>query len=216
MSRTPIRVVIADPFPVVREGIVSLLAAEDDIVVIGEAGEINEALLLCRQQRAGVLLLGLVTADPVPPEIVTALQQQHPERKRPPTRVLALAAECDANCIQMLLTAGVVGCLLRDEPRQRLVAGIRAVAAGRPVFSAAVVQALVQPNTLEPDLTPRQRQVLQLAANGLTNRQIALELEISPRMVQAHSQEACARLGAGNRTEAVARALVKGLIAGPT
>lgn len=148
--------------------------------------------------------------DPATSEAIAALQAQNPT-----LRVVVLAADLDAADLQMLIDAGIAGYVHRDQTFEQLVAALRAVAAGQTVFETSALQTLLRPTVPKPELTSRQREVLQLAANGLSNKQIARQLGITPRMVQAHSQEACARLGANNRTEAVARALTLGLITGP-
>lgn len=202
-----IRVLVVDPFPVVRQGLVTLLEPVADLDIVAGMGDYTSTLHSCQQQALDVLVLGVVTPDLSMLEMVRQLKQICPQ-----TKILVLAVSCDEGCVEEVIAAGVNGYLLKTETPSKIVAAIRAVARGETRFSQPVVKMLVQAiqTRPEPHLTQRQTAVLQLVGQGQTNAQIAQSLGISESTVRYHLQNIYRRLDVQSRTEAVIRAIRRG------
>jgi DNA-binding NarL/FixJ family response regulator len=208
MSQT-IRLLVADDHPIVREGLIAILATQPDFSVIGEASNGQELLDLARTLQPDVLLtdLDMPTLDGV--SAIRQMQQHSPR-----TRMIVLTAYASDELIIGALQAGVHGYLLKGVPRQEIFSAIRAVAAGGTLLQPLVAARLLQRISEPPGeaLTPREHEVLARLKQGHMNKEIALALGISERTVKFHVSALLAKLGAGNRTEAVARAVERGLI----
>lgn len=198
-----ISIIVVHPFPVVREGTVSLLNNEADLAIV-EAATYDEAINLSQKLRPTLLVLGLDVLDSSLPLLIRSFRQISPS-----TNILVLAASCDKVYVQTLVKAGIKGYALMREPTSQLVSAMLAVAQGKTWFSQRVTEKLVQEIKREPVvmLTPRQLAVLQLVAQGKTNRQITQELDITERTVRFHLEKIFARLNVQNRTEAVIKAV---------
>ena len=201
-----LRVVIADDHTVVRNGIRDILAAVPDIDVVGEARNGREAV-----QLATALQPDVVVMDIAMPELsgVEATRQIH--LIAPKIRVLALTAYDDEPYVQGLLEAGAAGYMLKTAEGREIVQAVREVAAGQKHIDPNVAEKLRQHAETEA-LTEREREVLQWAARGFTNKQIGAQLRISSRTVQNHMANVYGKLGVGSRTEAVTSALERRLI----
>ncbi|MBI4514079.1 MAG: response regulator transcription factor [Gemmatimonadetes bacterium] len=197
--RTPkIRVLLADDHAIVLEGLRALLEGERDMAVVASTVSEDEVVPLARKHRPDVVVLDLqiggVRATPVIAEL-----RNLPE----PPKVLVLTAYNDAESVRSALDAGADGLSLKTEPPQRTVAAIREVFAGRLVFPQAARRWLAGRETARPgELTPREREVCELVAAGLTNRQIAQRLRLGQNTVKYHVQHLFQKLGVRNRTEA--------------
>jgi DNA-binding NarL/FixJ family response regulator len=211
-----IRIAIADDHPVVRDGLAAMLETQADLEVVGQAETGSEAVMLVASREPDVLLLDLEMPGL---DGVGVLRRLREAGSR--TRVIVFTVFDTDDRIIAAVEAGAAGYLLKGAPRAEVFAAVRTVAAGgsllTPVAASAVLrrvrgEAPAPATTAAPTLTPRERSVLEQLARGLGNKQIAATLGISERTVKFHVSAVFAKLGAGNRTEAVTRAAQAGLI----
>lgn len=206
-----IRVVVADDHSVVRKGIRELLTDEPDIEVIGEARDGREAVRL-----ATTLQPDVVVMDIAMPELSGVEATKQIRDAAPNVRVVALTAFDDDPYVYGLLNAGAKGYVLKTAESSEIVRAVRAAAQGQTAIDPAIAPKLVsratQPARHWDDLTERELDVLRLAADGLTNKQIGAKLKISNRTVQNHLANVFGKLGVASRTEAVTTALQRKLI----
>jgi len=204
----PIRILVADDHPVVRDGLVAMLGTQPDFSVVGEASTGSEVV-----QKAALLLPDVVLLDLEMPDMngVEALQQMRAER--PDVRVLVFTAFDADELIVKAVQAGAQGYLLKGTPRSEIFQAVRVVGAGGSLLQPVVVSKLMQhiSKANEP-LTDREVQVLGLLARGKSNKEIAAVLSISERTAKFHVSSILGKLGAGNRTEAVTIAAQRGLV----
>ena len=208
----PIRILLADDHPVVRDGLRGMLAGEDGFQVVGEAASGAEAVAVCGRERPDVVLMDLQM-----PEMDGATATAEITARFPGTRVLVLTTyDTDADILRAV-EAGATGYLLKDTPRERLFPAIQAAARGETVLAPAVATRLVsrmrRPAT--EALTAREVEVLELVARGSSNADIAAALFISEATVKTHLLHSFAKLGVDDRTAAVVAALERGIIALP-
>ena len=213
-SAPPVRVLVVDDHPVVRSGLVGMLMAEPDLVVVGEAGDGREGVTLARELVPDVVLMDL--RMPVLDGVgatTEILGSCAPGARRP--RVVVLTTyETDTDILRAV-EAGATGYLLKDTPRDVLVAGIRAAARGETVLAPTVATRLVTSVRAPGErLTAREAQVLALVARGLSNPAIGRELFISEATVKTHLLRAFAKLGVDDRTRAVTVAIERGILPG--
>ncbi len=214
-----IRILVVDDHPIVRDGLLAVLGTQSDLQVVGEAGDGAEALRRIEELRPDVMLLDLEMPGL---DGVGVLQQLRAGGSALPVIVFT-AFDTDERIVEAV-RAGARGYLLKGAPRAELFAAIRIVHAGgsllQPLIASKLIQHMSQPEArgqdagrqpLEP-LTARELEVLQLLAEGQTNRQIADRLVVTERTVKFHVSSILAKLGANNRTEAVALANQRGLV----
>ena len=203
---TPIRVMLVDDHPMVRQGLATMLTVFDDMQLVGEAESGQAAIQLCRQVLPDVILMDLVMPGMDGVAATRAIRQQHPQ-----VQVLALTSFKEAQRIKTVLEAGAIGYLLKDVSADDLVRAIRAAHAGRATLSPDAAQSLVETANQPPapgvNLTGREREVLVLMIEGLNNTQIAGRLIVSPSTVKSHVSNILSKLGVASRTEAVTLAL---------
>jgi len=213
-----IRVIIAEDHAVVREGTRQLLEREDDIEVAGEAPNGAEAVVLAERLNPDVAIMDI--SMPVMGGIEAT---KRIKAVRPATAVLILTAYDDDQYVFALLGAGAAGYLLKDVPSAEVVRAVRAVHAGEPVLHPAIARKLLArfasegqaEQQLRDDgavLTERERDILRLAACGMSNSRIGEQLDVSIRTVQAHLTHIFDKLGVGSRTEAVIAGLRRGVL----
>lgn len=209
-----IRVVLADDHAVVRKGIHDLLEEENDIQVVAEATNGEEAVELTLTHQPDVTVLDIQM--PLMTGIEAAWQIK---AKAPEVRILVLTAYDDDPYIFAMLQAGASGYVLKNAPARELTRAVRTVATGGSAMDPTVTaKVMAQLGSGKPPgaqavvegLTPRELDVLRLAAKGHTNRAIGLELGISDRTVQGHLANIFGKLGVTTRTEAVILAMKQG------
>ena len=201
-----IKILVADDHAVVRSGLALLLATERDFEVVGQAKNGEEAVALARKAQPDVVVMDLAM-----PKMDGAEATKRILEERPPTRVVILTSFGAADGVAHALQAGATGALMKTAEDETLVATIRRVAAGERVISPDIRRELAA-NPPVPELTPRQRDILASMTRGLTNKDIASELGIRRDGVDKHVNALLAKIGAANRTEAVAIALKKQLL----
>ncbi len=208
-----VRVLVVDDHPVVRGGLVGWLAAQEDLTVVGEAGDGLEALALVTAERPDVVLMDL--RMPRMDGGVTATERIG--TAHPGVRVLVLTTyDTDADIVRAV-AAGATGYLLKDAPLPPLADAVRAAARGETVLAPPVAARLVShlraPAAEAP--TARELEVLAGVARGLTNADIGRELFIGEATVKTHLLRVFAKLGVDDRTRAVMVAVERGLLPGP-
>ena len=207
----PIRIIVTDDHPVVRDGLVAILSTQPDFAVVGDAASGQETLDLAREARPDIVLLDLEMPEMDGVETLRQLQRLVPE-----ARVIIFTAFDTDERILSAVRAGAQGYLLKGAPRNDIFRAIRVVYQGGSLLEPMIAQKLLRQVSQEspPDtaLTPRELDVLRLLARGLQNKEIAIELGITGRTTKFHVGALLRKLGAGNRTEAVAVAAQRGLI----
>ncbi len=205
-TSTPIRVMLVDDHSMVRHGLMTFLKVYDDLVFAGEAENGEAAIKVCAKVLPDVILMDMVMPVMDGAKATRLIRQQFPH-----VQVIALTSFKQGDLIKKALEAGAIGYLLKDVSAAELGRAIRDAHAGRVTLSPEVTQSLVEAASLPPtpglDLTEREREVLALLIDGLSNVQIAGRLTVSPSTIKSHVSNILAKLGAASRTEAVATAL---------
>jgi NarL family two-component system response regulator LiaR len=210
-EQKPIRVMLVDDHRLIRDGLKMLLAIHDDLEVVADVGDGGKAIQLCDQVEPDVILMDIVMPKVDGPTATARIRDSFPHIK-----IIALTSFLEEELIQSMLKSGADGYLIKDVSAKELAEAIRASYQGRSPIDPAAAQVLAravnQPPPLGHDLTQREREVLSLLANGMTNKEIAAELILSPTTVRGYVSDILAKLGAGNRTEATALALEHKLV----
>ena len=201
-----IKVLIADDHSVVRMGLSALLDAEDDITVVGEAKNGEEAVREALRTSPDVVVMDLVMPKK---DGIVATAELH--EKLPSARVIILTSYSTSDGIAHAIKAGAVGALMKSTENEPLIEAIRAVAAGRQVIPGNI-RRLMSEDPPVPELSPRQREILASITLGLSNDDIAKQLGIGTASIKTHILALFQKLGAATRAEAVAIALRKQLL----
>ncbi|MGE5223807.1 MAG: response regulator [Omnitrophica WOR_2 bacterium] len=216
-AKTPVRILVADDHPVVREGLVMILTTQPDFFVAGEAATGSEAIQKVLDTQPDVLLLDLEMPDLDGVEVLRRLCQANS-----PVKALVFTAYDTDERILAAIQLGAQGYLLKGAPREQIFQAIRLVASGgsllEPVIAMKLIRQVAGSDQNEDSsernepLTDREIEVLSYLSQGKTNKEIARELVITERTVKFHVSSILAKLNAGNRTEAVKTALQRRLI----
>jgi DNA-binding NarL/FixJ family response regulator len=214
----PLRVLVADDDDLMRAGLRAVLASDDTIEVVAEAADGREAIRRTRATRPDVVLMDVrmpnLDGIAATREIVTAV---------PSTRILMLTTFEDDDYVFGALTAGASGFLLKRTQPEQLIAGIHVIAAGEALLSPSVTRTVVDRMAREPrpdpavgrrlrGLTPREREILQLVARGLSNQEISAALFVEESTVKTHMKRILAKLGLRDRVQAVILGYETGLV----
>lgn len=211
-----ISIILADDHPVVHRGIHAVLEREPDFSIVGVAADGLETVRLTERLKPDVLVLDLMMPGLSGLEALRILRERSPR-----TRTVILSMYSSSAFIGQALQNGAIGYVLKNCPEENLVRAVREAAAGRRFLSPPVTEIAINAyieqskmGTFDPHetLTPRQREVLQLAAEGKTNGEIAARLNISQRTVENHRATLMKRLGLQNQTELIRHAMRHGLI----
>ncbi|MEV0667878.1 response regulator [Actinomadura luteofluorescens] len=204
-------ILIVDGHTLVRQGVREILEEDDGLKVVGEAGDGDEALTVVADLHPDVVLLEV--GNPGQDAVTTVRRIRH---HSPDTKVIILSMQEGPELLRALLEAGIRGYLLKTVSRNELVAAIRAVEDPERIVLSVSRRSLPEDDGTQPvALTERERQVLDLTAQALTNRQIANRLSLTEATVKRHLRNIFAKLGAGSRLDAVNRAALAGLIDPP-
>jgi DNA-binding NarL/FixJ family response regulator len=212
MTVRSLRLVVADDHPIVRAGIVGLLETADGVEVVAQAGDGEEAVAAAVEHRPDLVLLDLQMPRMDGVEATRRILQDAPG-----VRVLVLTTYESDESILRAIEAGASGYLLKAAPEEEILAGIRSVAAGgvalAPRMAALLVSRMQAPAA--PTLSPREAEVLELVAEGLSNPEIARRLFLSEATVKTHLLHVFEKLEVSDRTRAVTRAMELGLLRAP-
>ncbi len=215
MSAEPIRVLVADDHPVVRDGMRMLFASRDDVEVVGEAGSGEDIVSVVRETRPDVVIM-----DVHMPGINGIEATRRIVGERPEVGVLVLTMYDDDDTVFGAMRAGARGYLLKGAQRDDVVRAIESVAQGEAVFGAPLAERITEyfatPAAARraapfPELTDREGEILDLAAKGLNNKSIARRLVLSEKTVRNHVSNIFTKLQVADRTEAIIRAREAGL-----
>lgn len=208
---SPIRILLVDDHPMVREGLVARLQAVSRFEVVGEAGGRTEALALLATSAPEVVLMDVGLKDgngiSLGAEMLAA---------QPAIKLLMFSMYDNPEYVQRALTAGARGYVLKDAPAQEIVTAIDAVAAGGTFLSSAVSGRLFRGQAPKPVLTPRESEILSALGRGASSKQIARELDLSVRTVEAHRQSIKRKLELDGQAELIRYAVEHAREAGGT
>jgi DNA-binding NarL/FixJ family response regulator len=216
-AKAQIRVLVVDDHDLFRAGLASVLAGQDGIDVVAQASGGRAGVRLAVELRPDVVLMDLRMPDLDGPTVMRQILAHNPD-----IRVLTLTVTSDERDVASAVVAGACGYLLKDSPIDDVVEAVRAAARGIAWLSPRAADALldrirrdyVEPGEApesEPDLSRREREVLQLIARGLDNSEIAAELNISPRTAKNHVSSILSKLEVPNRIQAATYAVRAGL-----
>jgi DNA-binding NarL/FixJ family response regulator len=222
-SLEPLRLVVADDHEVIRSGFGALLDGEPDFTVVGTAADGTEAVRVCREARPDVVIMDIRMPRTDGIEATRQLMLSDPRPK-----VLIITTFDLDDYVFEALRVGASGFLLKDVTAERLFEAVRVVAAGEALLAPTVTRRLISqfaslhsagphragnsPSTVLSVLTPRETQVLQLVAEGLSNQEIAQRLTVTDETVKTHVSRMLAKLGLRDRTQAVVAAYENGLV----
>lgn len=200
---SPIRVLLVDDHAIVREGVRALCDDEPGLEVVGEAGDGHEALTLLARTRVDVALVDLKMPGMSAAELVSRMRRQAPD-----CNIIIFTSYADDQALVEVTQAGAIGYLLKDVQRHDLLAAIRAVADGQPwlhhALHAQVVALLRRKPSADPyaELSPRERSVLRLLGEGMSNRQIGQTLQLTEGTVKGYVSNLLRKLDLTQRTQA--------------
>jgi NarL family two-component system response regulator LiaR len=207
----PIKVLLVDDHAVVRSGLGAVLMTNDDMILIGEAGNGQEAINFCEKNQPDVILMDLMMPVLDGVAATTVIRQRWPN-----VNVIALTSFKEKEMVEGALKAGAMSYLLKNVSAAELVTAIRGAVSGQARLSPEAAQVLIQDIKAPPapvyDLTDRELEILGLMVEGLPNTGIAERLVVSQSTVKFHVSNVLSKLGVTSRTEAVAMALKQKLV----
>jgi len=203
---TVIQVLCVDDHPLLREGIAALIGNQTDMELVAEASSGREALEQFRQHRPDITLMDLQMPEMSGIDAISAIRGEFPE-----ARIIILTTHAGDVQVSRALKAGARAYLLKGLLRKELLETIRAVHAGQKRLSSEVAAEIAEHAT-DDALTPREVDVLRLVAGGNANKEIAAQLLLTEETVKSHIRNILAKLGANDRTHAVAIGLKRGII----
>ena len=201
-----IKVLVADDHAIVRMGLVALMSAENDIEVVGEAKNGIEAVRESLRLHPDVIVMDILMPRKDGIEATRELGERLPDAK-----VLILTSVGTSDDISRAMSAGAYGAVMKNADNQNIIDAIRTIASGKQVISREV-RKMMKSDPPAPQLSPRQQEILSSLTRGLTNEDIAKQLDISVPSVKTHLAALFAKIGAASRAEAVAIALRKHLL----
>lgn len=208
VTTKPIRIMIADDHPILRDGVAALLASEPDMLLVGEASDGAEAVRSYGALRPDVTLMDLQMPGMGGVAAIRAIREEYPR-----ARILVLTTyDGDAQAAEAL-RAGAAGFLLKTALRRELLDTIRTVHAGRRYVPAAIAQEIAL-HAGDEALSEREQAVLALVARGLANKEVAWELGVAEDTIKTHLKNIFGKLGVSDRTLAVTTAIRRGILSG--
>jgi NarL family two-component system response regulator LiaR len=207
----PIRVMIVDDHLMVRDGLRVFLSVYEDIKVVAEADDGEQAVVLCRGVMPDVILMDLLMPNMDGFEAIRRIRSEDES-----IQVIALTSFAEKDLVEKAFRAGAISYLIKDVHSDKLAETIREANRGRATIDSAAATALVASARDDPPirdaLTQREREILVLLTEGKTNKEIANELSISEGTVRFHVSNIFSKMGVNNRTEAASQALQQGFI----
>ena len=194
-------IVLIDDHELLRQGLAQLFAQEPGFKILGQSGTAECGLAMVRELSPDVITLDLSLPGMNGRELAVKLLGLDS-----PPKIIILSSEVDAQNVKNLVSLGIHGYVSKSAPSADIVRGIKMVTSGQNYFSPDVMTALIQGGTDAPKLTLRQMEVLSAASTGLTTKEIAEKLHVSPKTVEKYRGEIIARLGAKNLIEAIDKA----------
>ena len=210
-----ISVMLADDHSVVREGLKALLEKEDDIQITAQAGSGREAITVCRDKKPEIILMDITMGDMNGIDATKQLKQEMPEVK-----VIALSMHSDVRFVSSMFEAGASGYLIKESPSSEVANAIRKVHGGEIYLCSDIQKHVVEDYArrmgegvfeMESPLSSREREVLQLLAEGKNSKEIASELHLSVKTIETHRQHIADKLDIHNLADLTKYAIREGL-----
>jgi two-component system, NarL family, response regulator len=202
----PIRILLCDDHPMIRVALRSMIGMEPNMQVVAEATNGSEALIMFQKYRPDILLMDINMPVMDGLEAMVTILDEHPE-----ARFILLTNYDSEEDIFRGLEAGAMGYILKDTPQNTVINAIKTVYSGKRMIPPELAQKLAQRNTY-PRLSPREMDIIRLIKEGMSNSAISLQLNITESTVKSHVKNILFKLGANDRTQAVTKALQRGIL----